>query len=323
MIEQWYFTIFQPFGKKNLLEVNMANVSELCKKYETREQCCEFLEHLRWPQGVKCPHCESDKVYRVKSRFKYECSACRYQFSVTSGTIFHRSHLPLQKWIIASLLIANAKKGISAMQLMRDLNVTYKTAWYLGHRLRRAMKEDTIIRKMRGVIEVDETYVGGRSHKITGRGALNKTVVGGALERGGWVTARVLENASAKEVCKPIYECADIKNVSMVCSDEWRGYNQLRREFNLQRVFHCYGEYARRGYIHTNGIENFWGILKRGIIGSFHKISRKYMQFYLDEFSFRYSWTAKGRPLYGKKSNGAFMEKILSNALIKDPALKG
>jgi transposase-like protein len=299
----------------------MANITELCRKYDTREKCCEFLEKLRWPEGLKCPRCSSDKVYRVSTRFKYQCE-CKYQFSVTSGTIFHRSHLPLQKWIVASLLIANAKKGISAKQLERDLNVTYKTAWYLAHRIRRAMKETAIIRKMVGIIEVDETYVGGRGKKTRGRGATNKIICGGALERSGWVTAKVLENASIHEVCKPIYENADIENVAMVCADEWRGYNQLRHEFNLQRVCHGYGEYAR-GIVHTNGIENFWGILKRGIIGSFHKVSRKYMQLYLDEFSYRYSWTAKGRPLYGKKSNGAFMEKILSNALITDPASKG
>lgn len=300
----------------------MANVLELSQKYSSREKCCEFLEKLRWPQGVKCPRCESDKVYQVKTRFKYECSACRYQFSVTCGTIFHRSHLPLQKWIIASLLIANAKKGISAKQLERDLNVTYKTAWFLGHRIRCAMKDDSIIRKMRGIIETDETYIGGKRRWVRGRSLKNKIIVGGALERGGWVTAKVLENASIREVCSLVYENTDRNNVSMVCSDEWRGYNPLRKEFNLQRVAHCYDEYVR-GNVHTNGIEGFWSLLKRGITGQFHKVGKKYLQFYLDEFTFRYSWTAKGRPLHSKKSNGAFMEKILKNALIPYSALKG
>ncbi|OHB59235.1 MAG: hypothetical protein A2173_09750 [Planctomycetes bacterium RBG_13_44_8b] len=303
----------------------MANVLELSQKYSSREKCCEFLEKLHWPDGVECPKCtmgKDAKVYQLKTRFKYECSFCRHQFSVTSGTIFHRSHLPLQKWIIASLLIANAKKGISAKQLERDLNVTYKTAWYLAHRIRRAMKESSIIRKMSGILEVDETYVGGKSHKVRGRGAKNKVVVGGVVERGGWVSAKVLENASIKEVCKPIRENADPEKVTMVCADEWPAYNQLRREFNLRRIYHGYGEYAR-GIVHTNTIENFWGLFKRGIIGSFHRISKKYMQLYLDEFAFRYSYTAKGRPLHAKKCNGAFMEKILANALIRDPALKG
>lgn len=299
----------------------MASVLQLVEKYNSRKKCCEFLESLRWPDGIQCPRCNSEKIYQVKTRFKYECE-CGYQFSVTSGTIFHRSHLPLQKWIIACMLIANAKKGISAKQLERDLSVTYKTAWYMAHRIRRAMKEGSVIRKMRGILETDETYVGGKARKIRGRGAKNKVVVGGVLERGSWVTAKVLENASISEVCKPVYENADIENISMVCADEWTGYNQLKNEFNLQRVSHGCGEYVR-GLVHTNGIENFWCIFKRGIIGSFHKISRKYMQLYLDEFTYRFSWTAKGRPLHGKKSNGAFMEKILKNALIVDPASKG
>lgn len=298
----------------------MANVVELSLKYNTRKKCCAFLESIRWPQGVCCTRCGSFQVYRIKTRFKYECE-CGYQFSVTSGTIFHRSHLPLQKWIIACLLIANAKKGISAKQLERDLCITYKTAWYLGHRIRMAMNEGSIIRKMKGILETDECYIGGRSKKFCGRGALNKTVVGGALERGGWITAQVLENASIKEVCKPVCENADPEKVNMVCADEWVGYTPLRADYNLQRVRHRRKEYVR-GIIHTNGIENFWGIFKRGIIGSFHKVSRKYLQLYLDEFTFRFSWTAKGRPLYGKKSNGAFMEKILANALTENPILK-
>lgn len=301
----------------------MASIMGLCRRFDTREKCINFLEGLRWPDGISCPRCQSDSISTISTRCKHECNTCRYQFSVTAGTIFHRTHLPLQKWLVATLLIVNAKKGISAKQLERDLDVTYKTAWYLAHRIRRAMKDSTVIRKMQGIIEVDDTYVGGKSHGgKRGRGAPKKVMCGGALERGGWVTARVLENGTTAEVCRPIRQAVDHKKVDMVCADEYAGYNQLQREFHLQRVCHSTGEYVR-GPVHINGIENFWGLFKRGIIGSFHKISRKYMQFYLDEFTYRHSWTARGRPMASKGSNGAFMEKVLSNALIHDPAIKG
>lgn len=271
----------------------MASIAELCSRFDTRKKCVQFLESLRWPNGIDCPRCQGRSIYKVSARHKHECNACRYQFSVTAGTIFHRTHLPLQKWLIATLLIVNAKKGISAKQLERDLNVTYKTAWYLAHRIRRAMKDSEIISKMQGIIQIDDTYVGGKAHRKRGRGAANKTVCGGVLERGGWVPAKALENASASELCRPVRQSVDPDKVQMICADEWSGYNQLRREFYLQRVNHSAGEYAR-GDLHVNTIEGFWAIFKRGIVGSFHNVSRKYMPPYLDEFAYRYSWTAKG-----------------------------
>src|SRR5438093_6436725 len=139
------------------------NLPELIERFGSEEKCRAYLEELRWPDGVKCPRCQHDKVSRLSDRNQYECAKCRYQFSVTAGTIMHDSHLPLWKWFLAIYLIGESKKGISAKQLQRNLGVGYKTAWYLGHRIRSAMEDDAPV-PLRGVVEVDETWVGGKAH---------------------------------------------------------------------------------------------------------------------------------------------------------------
>ena len=140
----------------------MVSLTELAKEVNSQGKCLSFLERLRWPDGLECPRYKSKSISRITTVDKLQCLDCRYMFSLTAGTIFHRTHLPLDKWILAAFLICNAKKGISAKQIERDLSTTYKTAWYLMHRLRRAMKEPGFVRKFKGIVEADETYLGGK-----------------------------------------------------------------------------------------------------------------------------------------------------------------
>jgi transposase-like protein len=226
-------------------------------------------------------------------------------FSVTAGTIFHKTHLPLQKWIIATFLICNAKKGISAKQIQRDLNVTYETAWYLMHRIRRAMKDSDFIRKFKGVVEADETYLGGRGRGRFGRGQPNKSIVIGIRQRDGTIRAELIPDVKAKTVCGIVRKHVH-QDAEMLCVDEFPSYSQLAIDYNLRRVNHQF-EYVN-GQIYTNGVESFWAILKRAFIGTHHKMSKKYLPLYLNEFTFRFSHNGQNN-LY---------RTVLSNALIYD-----
>ncbi len=172
-----------------MLKEQEMNLVELMSQFPSEDRCRTCLERLRWPNDVECPRCDSKRIARRKNRAQFQCRSCRYDFSVTSGTIFHDSHLPLRKWFLAVYLIAESKKGISANQLKRSLAVTYKTAWYLCHRIRAALRE-VDAQLLKGIVEVDETFVGGEM-KGEGRGHKgNKTVVVGALQRGGNICHR-------------------------------------------------------------------------------------------------------------------------------------
>ncbi|MBI1903410.1 MAG: IS1595 family transposase, partial [Planctomycetia bacterium] len=211
---------------------------ELAQQYDTDSKCIALLESLRWPNGPSCPNCESKLAYRIKERMLYECGDCAYQYSVTAGTIMHRSHIPLTKWILAAALICNARKGVSACQLARDLHVTYKTAWYLGHRLRRAMRETAWLTKFTGVVEVDESYLGGKSRGgKRGRGAPNKTVVFGVKERGGEVRMNCIPNITAETIEDEVRKFVDT-DAEMVVADQLNSYNQLAAEFTMERIDH-------------------------------------------------------------------------------------
>src|SRR5947207_2268148 len=188
-------------AKKAPAHKSDMDLMKLITKFETVEKCRMALEQLRWPEGVRCISCSSEKISRNYKRNQFECTPCGYHFSVTAGTIFHDSHLPLRKWFIAIYLISESKKGVSALQLKRNLGVAYKTAWYLCHRIREAVKNDADCELLSGVVECDETYIGGKAHnmhksrraKLTkGKmGYENKTMVLGAIERGGNVRLQV------------------------------------------------------------------------------------------------------------------------------------
>src|SRR5579863_6132866 len=165
-------------------DMNM-NLVEMMQDFGDEAKCRAYLESLRWPNGVRCPHCKAEKVYRIVKRDQFLCASCEYQFSVTVDTIFHDTHLPLVTWFLATFLLCEAKKGMSACQIQRSLGIkTYKTAWYLCHRIRAAMTEANRP-KLGGVVEMDETYVGGRAHGKRGRGADSKEIVIGIRQRGG------------------------------------------------------------------------------------------------------------------------------------------
>lgn len=275
----------------------------LSPHFTTPEAAVEYLERLRWPDGRVCPHCGTvDSVerehYRIKAasskRKLWKCFACRKQFTVTVGTIFEDSHVPLNKWLLAFYLLCASKKGMSAKQLQRMLKVQYKTAWFMCHRIRWAMAEPEASRLLSGVVEADETYVGGKERnrkrrdkqKKTGRGT-NKAPVMLLVERGGEVRSSHIANVSGDEVKGFIRTHVDPS--ARVMTDSFASYRGLRHEFAEHGVVnHADGEYVR-GEVHTNTAENYFSILKRGINGSYHHVSKAHLHRYLSEFDFRYN----------------------------------
>jgi transposase-like protein len=265
-------------------EINLVNLIE---RYHSEDSCRARLEELRWPDGVACPRCESKSVASVEDRHQYQCRSCRYQFSVTAGTIFHDSHLPLWKWFLALYLIIESKKGISANQLKRTLGVSYKTAWYLCHRIRAALNE-VDAQLLKGIVETDETFVGG---KVEGEGrgyTDNKTIVVGALQRDGNIVLQVVRGRDRETLHGFIRENVS-GDVEAIYTDEWEAYRGVADEdTEHETVNHSEGEYAR-GKVHVNSMENVWSLLKRSIIGSYHQVSTKHLDAYLDELEFRFN----------------------------------
>ena len=265
---------------------------DLNQTFSTDAQCRELLERLRWPEGVTCPRCKDTRVSRIKDYARYECVGCEYQFTVTSGTIFHDSHLPLPVWFIATLLLCEAKKGMSAHQLRRTIwgehKGSYKTAWYLFHRIRRAMKQ-TEQPMMDGTCEMDETYVGGVKRGIGVRAAKEaKEVVIGIKQRNGNLRFFHAEDAKRGTLAKYIQENIS-EDIDVLITDEFPAYKNAVGGFRHETVNHRSGEYVRLGTdIHTNSIESAFSLLKRGVMGTWHKISAKHLQAYLDEMTFRF-----------------------------------
>lgn len=260
--------------------------------FDTDEKCRELLVRLRWPAGVECPRCKMPAVELATAKQIFYCKGCDYQFTVTASTIFNDSHLPLQKWFLATLLLCEARKGMSANQIKRTLGVSYKTAWYLCHRIRAAMKEvDTPM--LDGTVEMDETYVGGKNRGAgRGRGAIaNKEVVIGIRQRSGDLRFFHASDASTGTLAKYIRENIS-EDVEVIVTDEWRGYKAAVGEFKHETVNHGAKEYARYengACISTNTVESAFSLLKRGIMGSWHKISAKHLPAYLDEMTFRFN----------------------------------
>lgn len=271
--------------------MNLIDVNE---KFKTEDQCLDYLEKMRWPQGVRCPVCGHDSVSRIereaesknkRNRF-YQClePSCKQQFSATAGTIFHDSHLPLTKWFLAVAMIADAKKGVSAKQLQRHLGIgSYKTAWYMAHRIRKAM-EDSEGSLLKGTIEVDETYIGGKYDPRRKRGKYEKAAVIGLVERGGRVRTMKLNTVSKETLVGTIED--HTARTAHIMTDEHAGYKSVKNIRRHDSVNHIKEEWVR-GNVHTNTIENHWSLLKRGIIGSFHQVSVKHLDRYLSEFEYR------------------------------------
>ena len=270
-------------------------LKDLTQMFSTDEQCRALLKKLRWPYGVECLRCKSKKVFELADYGKFECIECHYQFSVTTQTIFHDTHLPLETWFMTVLLLVEARKGMSANQIKRTLGIgSYKTAWYLCHRIRAAMKEaDQPM--LDGTVEMDETYVGGKLHgsqRKPGFGDNTKQIVIGIRQRDGDLRFFHATDVKQGTVAKYIRENIS-EDVDVLVTDEHPVYPYAIAEAGVaqgkhKRIQHKAKIYVQ-GEVHTNTVENAFSLLKRGIIGTWHRVSAKHLEAYLNEMCFRFN----------------------------------
>lgn len=280
------------------------NLVDLAQQFANEDAARDFLEKSRWPQGPICPHCGLvGEAYRLtptkngKTHVRkgvWKCADCRKEFTVTVGTIFEDSHIPLHKWLLAFHLLCASKKGMSAHQLHRMLGVTYKSAWFMAHRIRYAMKQEPLSSKLSGTVEVDETYVGGKRHNTpSGRAGKesHKAPVVSLVERKGNVRSFHVERVTSKNLGPIMQE--HIKQEASLMTDDFPPYWYLGKKFGSHDIVtHSKKEYVRREgakVIHTNTVEGFFSILKRGIIGVYHHVGKQHLHRYLNEFDFRYN----------------------------------
>ena len=275
------------------------NIIQVSTYFSDKKVCKDYLAKLRWNNNPQCPHCQHDKCYKMK--YNYKCSKCRKQFSETKGTIFENSAIPLQKWFVAIWLFTSHKKGYASTQLAKDLGITQKSAWFMLQRIRYAMETKTFEKggdKLDGIVQVDETYVGGDISKMNFKsrarfkgkdvkGTSQKTPVVGMITKDEVRTIKMdkVTKKALKEVMKK-----EINDGAIVVTDSFKGYKWAIDHFKKhESVSHGTGEYVNiRGY-HTNSIEGFWSIFKRGVYGIYHHVSKKHLNKYLDEFEYRYN----------------------------------
>jgi len=272
------------------------DIIEIFDKFPTHESCLSYLEQVRWHGKPVCPYCESDNSTAMPKEQRHHCNNCNTTYSVTVRTIFHHTHLPLQKWFLGLSIILNAKKGVSARQLARRLKVHRNTAWRMSMQIRKAMCERGQRELLQGVVEMDETYIGGKPRKVMtsdgkkntrGRGTRKIPVVG-MVQRGGKVKAEVIKRRKLtfKKLASLVREHVDRKNATLI-TDEWRGYNSMYKLLPHRTINHSV--WYANGDIHTNSVESFWALLKRGIVGQFHKVSIRHLAKYIDEFTYRHN----------------------------------
>jgi transposase-like protein len=265
--------------------------------FHDEEKAVEYLEGVRWPSGPICPHCgNQDKVYRIKGKTArpglLKCGLCRKQFTVKVGTLFESSHIPLHKWLQATHLLCSSKKGISSHQLHRMMGITYKSAWFMTHRIREAFKDSEFANKLGGAgkfVEVDETYWGNKGKQRLGsRGYAHKEKIFSLVERDGEVRSFHVPQVTGKTL-KPIMR-EQIERDTHIVTDEMGAYKDLDKEFdNHSTVCHSQNEYVR-GPIYTNTIENYFSILKRGLTGVYQHVGPQHLKRYIGEFDFRYNF---------------------------------
>ncbi|MBX9449813.1 MAG: IS1595 family transposase [Taibaiella sp.] len=294
---------------------------QVSEYFSDQQNCIDFIKEVRWNGELKCAHCGHDKVYTLNGKNKrYKCAGCKKQFTIIKGTIFENSPIPLKKWFITIYLLVTRKKGISSIQLSKDIGVTQKTAWFMLHRIRFMLRDSIIENKLKGIIQLDETFVGGKNKNrhwdkkvknSQGRSFKDKTPVFGMLEqeesyyierphkviegrtvREKVVTKRktlrckVVKNTRAKTLKPIIYQ--SVERGCTIVTDEWQAYNGLNGIYEHYIVNHKEKQYATDGYS-SNGVENVWSHFKRAIIGVYHNVSRKHLHRYVSEFEFRYN----------------------------------
>src|ERR1041385_36280 len=270
-------------------------LQEAIKSFSDLDTCTTFMAQIRWPEGVTCPYCAGKAVSYLSSRRIWKCmnKECHKQFSVKVGSVMEDSPIKLDKWLAAVWMITNAKNGISSCEIARALDITQKSAWFLLHRIRLAMQSGTF-EKLSGKVEADETYIGGlarnmhrseRGRKIQGTGGAGKVAVMGLLERDGKVRAKVIADATQLTLHAEVK--SNVEQGAELFTDGWKGYSGLHQEYIHQVIDHA--EKYVDGQIHTNGIENFWSLLKRGIKGTYVSVEPFHLFRYLDEQTFRFN----------------------------------
>lgn len=289
--------------RQKQMQIHQMTVSQFEKLFPHEDACKAYLTANRWPDGiVRCPRCGMEAHVNMTKPYHWNCYKCSpdnvgYRFSVLVGTIFENTNKPLRDWFRVMHLMLTSKKGISSLQVMRYMGFgSYNTALLMCNKIRAALG-NVEFKKLIGYVEVDETFVGGKAknkHKgkggrgdFGGTGGTKKDIIIGAVRRKGNVIARVIDNTT-KETLDAFIRYAVSDRVSLISTDEHRGYMHLRHTHPHGVVRHGHGQYVH-GTIHTNTIEGFWSIVKRGIVGTFHKVSRKYLPLYVNEFEFRYN----------------------------------
>ena len=291
-------------------------IFKVIKKYSTQEACVAYLEEIKWNNKPVCPYCSSTKTTNRNDPLRHKCNKCNRSFSVLIGTIMESTKLPLPKWFAAMCLILNAKKGISSLQLARDIGVNKNTAWYLQKRIRQAMNEDNTF--LQGLIEADESYIGGslvnkhdklkQERQYHRAGMEHKTPVLGMLERKGKIIVKVLDKAWGKEIM-PIMKKLIDPNSELV-TDGFGGYKDLGKHFEKHVILNHSRNIRRIGKYHTNTIEGFWSMFKRAIMGQYHKITADHLQEYINEMVFKYN----------HRNNERAFEILINNCLMNSNA---
>lgn len=297
---------------------HQMTLADFDRMFPDETACKTYLMMQRWPKEVTCPRCGNTKLYKAgaKRPFHWQCFQCGankrapYRFSVTAGTVFENTNYKLLIWFKVLYFMLTSKKGISALQIHRMVGTgSYRTAWYMCHRLRAGLA-DPDFRKLMGIVEIDETYIGGKNANrplskrfdMKGRGAVGKTAVIGAIARKGNVVCKMVEDTTASTANKFVREMIS-NRVSLVATDTGPAYQRLHQiDVPHKMVDHKALEYVR-GEVHTNNIENFWSLLKRGVIGTYHNVSKKYLPLYLNEFQFRHN-NRKNPDIFGSAIAG-------------------